>query len=444
MIKKSKRKYHKNVLTLEVHKGMASKRYWANRLIVCSLGALLASVLGWIFSLELPLHWLILGLGFLAGFAFPLQSTQAWALAWIRDQVGLSYEAALESQPDNYGFYEQLQARAKQQLRQLERPKSQPWWLPIMIVAASITLLPLIPKAFSSFTPPSSNPSSSIPPIEKQPPNATPQDTPSASQASSPPTPNEEASSPQNTNDTQELNGELAQGSDKANRDNQVADEEALSRFLDELQEQKERGEVDTNNVSPELQPGQSSNGEDEASHPREQQSNPFEKITDPKQSNSESEVGQTQSENQQNQPGQEENESTQLTESQSPNQETSEPQAQENNTGGSSTQGQEGQEALRDEGEGEGAGVLGSEGSEGQTQGLEGESQQTPELLAGQITQGPQNVAGTVRLPNTQDDVAPISNTISPSFRPSDEEALTEGKIPLEYQNIIRNYFRY
>jgi hypothetical protein len=445
MIRASKRNYKRKPITLEVHKSLSSQRYWNHRLMMCSIGALLGSLIGWMFSLSLAMHWVLMLIGFLMGFFIPVASTLPWAMAWIRERVGLSYEAALESQPDPYGFHQKLQERAKTQLRQLELPTLQAWWLPIMIAAISLTLFPLIPKVITTFSAGrDTNPSTSDTPGPNE--AITPQSPPESGQSSTA-TPPEEANTPQTTSEAQDLEAELSQSSNTANRDNQVADEEALSRFLEELQQKGKQSE--TNNISPQLQPGQSTNSEDgdNASSIEDEQTNPFENITEPREGEASNEPGQTQSEQQQNQPSQQENqtESTDLEQSQGSSQENSEPQSQENNASGSKTQGQEkGDQALRDEGEGEGAGVLGSEPGETPGSGLEGESQQAPELLEGQILPGPQNVAGTVRLPNSPDEVAPPSNTIAPSFRPSDEEALTEGKIPLEYQNIIRNYFRY
>jgi hypothetical protein len=326
MIQKSKRKYQKKPVTLEVHKTLSRKRYWAYRLVFCSLGALVGSIVGWILSAGLSMHWLILILGFLAGFFIPISSTLPWAFTWIRNQIGLSYEAALESQPDNYGFHQQLQERAKTQLRQLELPVIQAWWLPILVVAASLTLLPLIPKALQTFSNSNSSPSTPTPPTPNE--TVTPQDTPVTNQASTP-TPPDEATPQQPTSEAQNLEGELAQSNSSASRDHQVADEEALSRFLEELQQQEQRGELDTNNINPELQPGQTTNNDngENASRPRDEQSNPFENITEPQEGEAANEPGQTQSEQQQNQPGQQENqsESTQLTESQGPTQENSE-----------------------------------------------------------------------------------------------------------------------
>jgi hypothetical protein len=435
----------KKVASLELHKHLARRRYWATRLSVCSSVALGVSSLCWLSSVRPTLHWVLLALGFFAGFALPVKPTRAWALSWIRNQIGLSYETALESRPDRFGFYEPIQERAKAQASRLEAPKIQAWWLPLFSVALGFALLPLIPKTLPfSITSPTTNPRlaktptinsnvSPIPPSQQDP-----------NQASSP-SPTTEETPQSSRSEAQGLNGELAQGAGNANRDNQVADQEALSRFLEELQQQhQQQGTADS--IPTGVYPRQTGETAEESSQPQDQQTNPFEKITEPNKNAAENQVNQSQAGDPQGEQGQQENQSSQPSESQTPNQQSSDPQSQENSAGGSENQTRSNEEnqALLENGEGQGAGILGGAPSEQKNQGLSAEPQQEPELLTGQINEGPQNVAGTVRLPTTTDESAPASNTASPSFRPADEEALTEGKIPLEYQNIVRNYFRY
>ena len=450
MIKPSQRQRNikKPVVSLELHKRIARQRYWATRLLICSCVALGVSVLCWLFAVRPTLHWILLALGFFAGLAIPIKPTRDWALAWIRHQIGLSYETALESHSDSFGFHEDIQERAKEQVRYLEPPKTQAWWLPLLIVSVGFALLPLIPKNLPfSIVSPSTNPSlPNLPDPSVTTSPTVPQQDPS--QASSSPSPNTEDTPQSGRSETQELEGELAQSSGDAQRDSQIADQEALSRFLEELEEQhQQQGTSESMNISPELQPPQTSaDNAEEGSHPREEQTNPFEQITEPSENTSEAQNNQSKTGNEESEASEQQNQSDQPTENQSPNQESNNPQSQENSVGGngSETRGENENQALQENGEAEGAGVLGGLPGEQQNQGLESESQQEPELLTGQMTQGPQNVAGTVNLPNTNNETAPISNTVAPSFRPTDEEALTEGKIPLDYQNIVRNYFRY
>jgi hypothetical protein len=437
----------KKVTTLEVHKNIASKRYWSTRLIVCSSTALVVSFLAWLVAARPAVHWGVLVLGFLIGFAVPIKSTLEWALGQIRTQIGLSYETALESQPDGHGFYDGLQTRAKESVTRLELPKTQAWWLPLLFVAIAFTLLPLIPKSLS-FNGLSETTNPALPKLPTANPDfsATPPTPQDASQATVPPSPDAETPQGERT-ETQDAQGNLGQSSGDANRDNQLADQEALTRFLDELQQQhQQQGTPAPTTANPEIKPGASSSGANsENSQTQEQQTNPFEKITEDKQTPAESQAEQPQTGNQQSEPGQQENQSNEPSESQSPSQDASQPATQETGPGTpSDAQGNQENQGLQENGEGQGAGITGGLPNEGQNQELAAESQQEPELLSGQINGGPQNVAGTVRLPNTTNETAPVSNTVSPVFRPTDEEALTEGKIPLEYQNIVRDYFKY
>jgi hypothetical protein len=62
---------------------------------------------------------------------------------------------------------------------------------------------------------------------------------------------------------------------------------------------------------------------------------------------------------------------------------------------------------------------------------------------LQGQVSGGPNNTAGTVRLPGEMSQTIFPEGSAPSSFSRAEEEALTEGRIPLEYQEVIRNYFR-
>ena len=72
------------------------------------------------------------------------------------------------------------------------------------------------------------------------------------------------------------------------------------------------------------------------------------------------------------------------------------------------------------------------------QLNGAQGEE----EFLEGQLTGGEVNVGGDVRLPGFADVELPPG--ASPAgYGEAVERALTGGTVPLEYQEIIRNYFR-
>ncbi|HZJ10632.1 MAG TPA: hypothetical protein VFD39_13115, partial [Trueperaceae bacterium] len=70
-----------------------------------------------------------------------------------------------------------------------------------------------------------------------------------------------------------------------------------------------------------------------------------------------------------------------------------------------------------------------------------EGEQTQ-PDFLEGVLEDGPENPAGTVRLPGDTDVALPPGRSAA-DYQSAAEEALTEGDLPLSYQEIIRRYFQ-
>src|SRR5690606_1479578 len=69
-----------------------------------------------------------------------------------------------------------------------------------------------------------------------------------------------------------------------------------------------------------------------------------------------------------------------------------------------------------------------------------EGQSAQ-PELLPGVLQDGPENPAGTVRLPGDTAVFLPAGRAAA-DYQAAAEEALTEGDLPLSYHEVIRRYF--
>ena len=92
------------------------------------------------------------------------------------------------------------------------------------------------------------------------------------------------------------------------------------------------------------------------------------------------------------------------------------------------------------DGGNGDGAGDLASEERPGE-QG-EGQAAGDPEFLEGLLGLGPETPAGTIRLPGATEVELPPGRSAGEYTR-AVERAVTEGSIPVDYQEIIRNYFR-
>ncbi|MDE0098239.1 MAG: hypothetical protein OXM87_01245, partial [Truepera sp.] len=77
---------------LGLHTRMAARRRLHLRMTACSAGALLSSAVAWLAGLSLLAHALLAAAGFAAGFLYPLRRLPEWALGWLSNRIGLSYE----------------------------------------------------------------------------------------------------------------------------------------------------------------------------------------------------------------------------------------------------------------------------------------------------------------------------------------------------------------
>ena len=131
---------------LGLHTRMAARRRLHLRMTACSAGALLSSAVAWLAGLSLLAHALLMAAGFAAGLLYPLRRLPEWALGWLSDRIGLSYETALEleGRDDPYGLAEAVDDRTTRLVRNLSPPRNPAWWLPILALALGLLLLPAI------------------------------------------------------------------------------------------------------------------------------------------------------------------------------------------------------------------------------------------------------------------------------------------------------------
>lgn len=472
-------------IALNLHERIASQRLWFLRLMTASTVALALSFVLWLLRVPLEYHIGGIAVGFLAGL-FARRPMQSWALAWIRERAGLSYETALEqrTKADDFGFSQTLQQRASEEVSRLAPPKYQVWWLPMLAVALGLAFLPLIPSV-ATLPSPFNTQAPTTPTTATNEPNPSEPNQPTATGAANEPNATDSSASPSSSTgetNASELNNPGGPSNASASQNNESADEEALGRFLDNLKENEpppsDAPDADLSSVMPQSQGGQQSD-EDNASRPRSTQTNPFARPGDQQQegqpnanqNNSEQNQGNEEGQNQgeQGQQGQQQQQAQAQSENgQGEEQGSGEEQTQQGadeqggdeqgggqqGTGAEGEQNQQGSgQNASAEGEGneqnndtgqnaEGAGSLAGTPT-GQTQEVVGDSQQNPEFLQGRVNEGLNNTAGTVRLPGeTSQTVFPAGSSPG-SFSRAEEEALTEGRIPLEYQEVIRNYFR-
>jgi hypothetical protein len=480
MIQRSQRRKPEKVASarpasLDLHERLARQRVWFLRLMTASALALAMSLVLWL--VRVPLNWHLAGiaLSFVAGL-FVQRPMQTWAVAWIRERMGLSYETALEQgdSQDSFGFVESLKQRASEEASKLALPKYQAWWLPMLAVAFGFAFLPLIPRVAAlptGLTPPPTTATTANQQVANAPEPTAQEATPPS--ANEPAATAEGASPPPSTGETDasQLSDATGSGSRTSAQNNQSADEEALGRFLDNLKQREppSSGSVDTD-LSSVMPQGQQTSPSDEnsASRPRNEQTNPFAQPGE-----NQSSQAQNQSDNSSQEQGEEgqgeQAQGGQSQQAQSQNQgaegeQASEGEGEQNQAQsassqglGEQTEGQQGQEggdqsasaegAGRQEGvdsgqNGEGAGNLPGTPTALLSEDI-GSSQQNPEFLEGRITEGPNNTAGAVRLPGESEQTVFPEGSAPSSFSRAEEEALTEGRIPLEYQEVIRNYFR-
>ena len=469
---------------LAVHERIARQRRRTRRLWWASALACAVSVVLWLLGVSVLWHLTLVGLALVTGLFLPLGSTVTWALDWVSRHLGLSYVTALdlsEAPPDSYGFHEAVRERAAAGAAKLELPQQQPWWLPLLVIALVLAILPVVPFR-------------SAPRLSLGNPPTAPEQTPDSPDATSPQvaeTPAEETEEPEQPSDQGATTPEEADPSTSTVDDFSTAgnegsqegageggDEEALSNFMDNLSE-RPPPEEQTNpfsSVNPqggtpnegeagergEAQPAQSGQPPQDATRQEGQQEGTpqsAEASEDGSEQGSqgeegEGEEGQAEGSQAGEEPGEEQGEDAAA---------SSGEQGEEEGTEQASGEPSDGEEGEGQEGEASGesqSGIPSDEGApeEGEMGNSAGnapgaptptdperlEAPGTPEQLRGRLGAGPSSTAGSARLQGTPEgDAAAPGGAAPQTFNQADEQAITEGRIPVEYQDIIRDYFR-
>ncbi len=497
MIKRSRRRSPPRQDPLSVHLGMARARQWQRRLWLGSACACAASLLLWLAGAGLVVHLGVTVAAFAAGLAWPVRSARDWALAWVSGH-GLSYPTAVElahggADPhtaDPYGFHAAVAQRAGAQAAKLEPPKPQPWYLPLLVTALILAVLPVSPFGGRGAPFAATRPSSTATP----PPDAGSNGAADpAAEAEAPEDPQNgggpEAGAAQDTPTAPTLD-DLSAAGDAAGAGSSTSDAEALDRFLETLRDPPPPREQPNpfSSAAPsrrsgapgeqelgEREPGEQGQGEQEAGDASDGQNTAGQdgdsSGAEPSDAGEQGEQGQgEQAQGEQGQGEQAQGEQSQgeqaeegqgeqgqgdesgPTEAQSEQEQPGEgageneaQSAQQSDAEGSGAQqGAPGDEAgSPDAGEsGEGVGDAPGGLSLSDNNRLDNPGQD-PEQLRGRLNSGPSNVAGTVRLQGSPAEAQPAAGSAPGGFSRAEEQAITEGRIPVEYQDIIRNYFR-
>ena len=152
MIKPSKRQEKEAPQLFKTHLKLAAKRNRNKRLSTAGIAASICSLILWLLGVSLFIHVLGVLISFAIGFLFPVGKAHSWALDLIAKDTGLSYQTALEQQDkvqeSAYNLLEPLNQHAHKMIRRLSEPSLRRWWLPLLVLAFGLTLLPVSP--FSS------------------------------------------------------------------------------------------------------------------------------------------------------------------------------------------------------------------------------------------------------------------------------------------------------
>lgn len=430
-----------------LHERLSRQRNRHLRLTRASLLMLLAAVVCWLAGAGFALHLGISLLAGLVGLVWPVQGSRDWALTYISTQTGLAYETALvlDGEPrDAFGFRSGVRARARSGIAGLDQPRFSEWWLAAFILAAAIILLPALRLSapWSADPPAPPPPASTATPLpeaaEEEPedePEPAPEDPaeepedeqlmpPQAEQQ--PGEPGEPASAPQGEAPGAEREGEV------------------LDRFLDNLRERPREPdpatEIPGTPVPADAEQAEQADEETDDMDGTAPSDEAAEDATEGEQD------GSTGAETAGGEDGQEQAE---LGEDEGP-EEAAEPgeAADEAPQPGDAQTGQEdgldpqdGQGLSEGDEDGDGAGA--GPGLETPVDGVDRlQAEGDEEFLDGQLLGDEVNIGGDVRLPGFSEVELP-PDTSPERLGEAVERSLTGGNVPLEYQEIIRNYFR-
>jgi len=448
---------------------------WGRRLLRASIAALVCSVLALLLGVGLVTHAVVIAVGFIVGMALPVPGLRQRALAAIRSHAGMSYETALDllgesaastNQPvaaDPYGLRAAVIDRARHAVADVRPVATPSWWLPTVAVALALLLfsgLDLLGSQAGSgsnglVTPP---PGSTVVPLDDT--TDRPDDPELAAPQEEAPGRAEEPEGAQQTA-PEEDEGNDRNTSEPAEG---AGDGAPMSRFLDSLRERPP--EAGGGNQPPQDQAGQGAQDTPPAGQgqPGGNQDGAPERVEMPADQGAQGgENGQSASAGDEGE-GQEAGEDALVASEGEEGSDSDEPGESEGGGSDGQTprerqaageqeaeQGGEGEQAVEQGGaaDGEGSDDPASDGAAGAGGGqetpagvAEGESDR-PEFLQGVLEDGPESPAGAVRLPGQTDVTLPLGSASPADYAAAAEEALSEGDLPLSYQEIIRRYFR-
>ena len=417
----------------DLHDRLARSEAWHLKLTVAGMAALVASLAAWLVGAELAWHAGAVAAGFAAGLVWPARDAEERAFGWIAERAGLVYETALQAPgTDPFGLHAAVEERARAAAARLRFPARRRWWMASLALALGLLLLPAARSVAPAGTTGGPDGPNVTAPVAPE-----PEDEAAAVDEPERPDDLDRAADPDDRRGDDAGEGTADGGSSRA------SEEETLSRFLDNLRERDPFDPIETpqspSEAAPRSEPGEIPPGEPEAGEgpPRDSGEEPGDEQDQGsnQQGAGAPQDGEEQGEQGRPEEGSEEGESEGAP---GPEQGAGEGGEQREAPVAGLEPGDEEGEPQPDAAEGAGADPSSLRPS-GEA---EGETQEDPEFLQGQLEAGPENPGGSVLLPGETDVDVPVELR-SEDYRRAVEEAVTDGQVPLEYQEIIRNYFR-
>lgn len=464
-----------------LHKRLTLRRAWQQRLVYGSGLALVGASLGWLGGLASPWQLGLTVLGLVAGCFWRFRRTnersERWAFGWIETQAGLTYQTAVElGEEGASGLGDVVRARAAR-ISTLALPTFQPWYLPLLLVTLLVVALPHL--ALPGLRSPLAGLAPALHPLQPQVSGANPaaEAVSPVNRATAPEDLARSETAPRDTLDSASPSDDAGRSFDTATDADSgeaetLGEQAALERFLDGTQDPGTPTASDTASETP----TGSSSSESQASQSRDGAGNDEKPGGEGGQSDGQSAAADSEGGDQRpaeaessgkNPPGQAQDNQVQQASGSSAQPQEVPPDEKIRNTGRTAQESERNNEQTSTEGvdmlqmrnsasqekdnlnqmvrdgeSSERAGTGAGEDIESSRERLGGNTGPA-ERLEGERGKGPSALARGATLEQGQvPDALPGGNNAQ-SYRRAAEEVIREGRIPIEYQNIVRDYFR-
>jgi hypothetical protein len=437
-----------------------SRRYTLElRATRAAAAGLVASLAGWAIGLDPAAHGVAMLVAAGVGAALPARTPIERAFGWIGQQSGLAYQTHVEhaGRPDPYGLLAEAAVQARLTIRGVTPPPRSPWWLPLAATALAVWLIGAVLGGLGGLTGMGSTGAGGPPPTTAPPPVAAPS-TEQVPDVDEPPAADAEREEEPAAPSPQGDGGSPA--ADQADAPAGEASEgQTVERFLHNLRERP--AEPDTRDLEARELERDGLRDDDRQAERPEPLDDPAGDVAgtlrpspgDPDGDEQTIETDAPGAGEAGREPG-DRDEEGELEGAGSGDEDGDEEAAAEQEGDGAAGDGDDPGAAEAppgegppgddfgefDAGDGDGAGI--GRGAPVDAEGAELDAAGDPEALPGMLLPGAETPGGRVRLPGRDDGHLPEGRSVE-RYERAVEQAVTDGTVPVPYQEIIRNYFR-